>query len=111
MNPYEPPEKAVLVPQRAALKWKRWFVVLNGVLVAIPALMVLIAYISVQIEMYIANYSLADLVTFDSELSYEGPAWMPFVYFLVPNVLFAVGLVVVVNGRRANDDLRKEESL
>ncbi|MBB3208788.1 hypothetical protein FHS27_004621 [Rhodopirellula rubra] len=88
VNPYEAPSTS---PDNSdSPRWKRRFLVLNGLLVAVPVAIVLCSLVWSRIEFEIetAGYG-GDPVTYQHHYWATGPAnpWPLVAYFLVPNGL------------------------
>ena len=104
MNPYDAPT-AVADHADGRTRWFRRFLILNGVLLAIPLSVVIVVYASLRIESTMQprtiNGDPVTYVTYDHEfVGLSGPIWPIVAFFVVPNLIFlsALGLSVLRRG-------------
>ncbi|QDT04911.1 hypothetical protein K227x_33080 [Rubripirellula lacrimiformis] len=101
MNPYQPPiasaNKTV-----GSTRWIRGFLILNGVLMAIPVLIALFTYVSLKIEFAMQPNNInGDPVTYQHELvSVPGSVWPIVAFFLVPNLILLTKFTLSAVGQR-----------
>lgn len=75
---------------RSRSRWLRGVLILNGALVAIPAILAFFAYLYIKIELAIeAARNNGDPVIYQHFFWVEGPIWPIIVYFLIPNGILA----------------------
>lgn len=103
-NPYTPTSNPAGVTYSASPRWLRRFVILNGILVAVPVM----AYVLLYLLVAILNQREIDPIT-GAPVMYEHFVWIDVeplfavAFFLVPNLILAVTFIYgLVRPRRSN---------
>ncbi|TWU35601.1 hypothetical protein Q31b_50360 [Novipirellula aureliae] len=101
MNPYVPPAENA-ASSRVRARWLRRFLILNGVLLAIPISIALFIYGSMKIELALQpDTNNGDPITYQQDFMFvSGPVWPIFALFVVPNLILFAMLALSVAGQR-----------
>ena len=106
MNPYEPPNERIS-NKAASTGWLRRFLILNGVLLAVPVSITLLIYATLRVDLAMKPDNInGDPVTYQQEfIGVSGPIWPVISFFVIPNlILIAVfGWSVLVQRTDANE--------